>query len=144
MTNTLAWIESLGEVLRERRMERRSRRRRTLRRQKQPLPPSDVSVQGNRAPPQWSDGDPAPPHAPGSSSRSRRVEMVERIRAERRNIAPEALTRHHLATSNNNGANNNGENNSATESPKAEKEPNFVSGLIKRLSSDQTTFELVC
>ena len=80
--------------------------------------------------------------------------MVERIRAERRNIAPEALTRHHLATSNNNGANNNGandngandngENNSTTtKSPKAEKEPNFVSGLIKRISSDQTTFELV-
>ena len=80
--------------------------------------------------------------------------MVERIRAERRNIAPEALTRHHLATANNNGSNNNGDNNngvnnngannSTTESPKAEKEPNFVSGLIKRLSSDQTTFELVC
>ena len=76
--------------------------------------------------------------------------MVERIRAERRNIAPEALTRHHLATTNNNGANDNGandngENNSTTtKSPKAEKEPNFVSGLIKRLNSDQTTFELVC
>ena len=74
--------------------------------------------------------------------------MVERIRAERRNIAPEALTRHHLATANNNaannsGVNNNGANNSTTESPKAEKEPNFVSGLIKRISSDQTTFELV-
>ena len=80
--------------------------------------------------------------------------MVERIRAERRNIAPEALTRHHLATANNNaannsgdnnnGVNNNGANNSTTESTNTEKEPNFVSGLIKRLSSDQTTFELVC
>ena len=76
--------------------------------------------------------------------------MVERIRAERRNIAPEALTKHHLAASNNNGANNNGDNNNGdnnsttTKSPKAEKEPNFVSGLIKRLNSDQTTFELVC
>ena len=85
--------------------------------------------------------------------------MVERIRAERRNIAPEALTKHHLATANNNGENNNGANNNGandngandngennsttTKSPKAEKEPNFVSGLIKRISSDQTTFELV-
>ena len=74
--------------------------------------------------------------------------MVARIRAERRNIAPEALTKQHLATANNDGENNNtanddGDNDTTTESAKAEKEPNFVSGLIKRLS-DQTTFELVC
>ena len=73
--------------------------------------------------------------------------VPERLRAERRNVAPEALTKHHLATANNNEDNNNNYNNSndnkTTESPKAKEEPNFVSGLIKRLS-DQTTFELVC
>ena len=71
--------------------------------------------------------------------------MVERMRAERRNIAPEALTKHHLATANNNEDNNNNNNNDnkTTESPKTKEEPNFVSGLIKRLSSDPTKFELV-
>ena len=131
------------------RMERRSRRRRTLRRHKQPLPPSDLqgvegSYQAPQAPQCSSDCQPSntsspPPHAPVSSTSTRRVEMVARIRAEGRNIAPEALTKHHLATT----ANKNGENKITTESPKAKEEPNLVSGLIKRLS-DQTKIESVC
>ena len=134
-----------------RRMERRSLRRRTVRRQNchqgshsgrvRPLPPSDVSGgEGYYPPPpnvdgQWSYGGVGnTPHIPISGSSTRRAEMVARIRAERRNIAPEALTRHHLKD---------GDNSTITvESPKAEEGSNFVSGLIKRLS-DQTRFELV-
>ena len=112
----------------------------------QPLHPG-ISGQGYPPPSnveQGSDG----PHRPPSGSSKMRIEMVARIRAERRNIAPEPLTKHHLVENNaekrhlareNNEVN--GEN-STSESPKAEEEPNYVSGLIKRLS-DKTRFELV-
>ena len=140
----------------ERRMERRSLRRRTLRRQNrqqrpvvhQPLSPG-ISGQGHPPPPnvggQGSDGGGLPPHRPPSGSSSKmRVDMVARIRAERRNIAPEALTKHHLTENNaekHHLAENN-EENGKTESPKAVEGPNLVSGLIKRLS-DKTRYELV-
>ena len=132
-------------------MERRSQRRRTLRRQNrqqgplvhQPLPPG-ISGQPGYPPPTDVGGLAETPHPPPSGPSKMRVEMVARIRAERRNIAPEALTKHHLAKHNgekHNFEENNGEN-STSESPKAEEEPNFVSGLIKRLS-DKTRYELV-
>ena len=81
--------------------------------------------------------------------------MVERIRAEGRIIAPEALTKHHLGqnqtqtggnaeeTVTNVGAEENrtGTNGAEEESP-PEKTKNVLASLIKRLS-DQTRFELV-
>ena len=82
--------------------------------------------------------------------------MVERIRAEGRKIAPEALTKHHLEenhTETGDGAEDNRtvanvgaeENWTVTdvgeESPQEEAK-NVLASLIKRLS-DQTRFELV-
>ena len=93
---------------------------------------------------QSTSAPPSHPPLPGPSSQ-RRVEMVERIRAEGRKIAPEALTKHHLEenqTQTGGGAEKNRtEINGGEESPQEEAK-NVLASLIKRLS-DQTRFELV-
>ena len=82
--------------------------------------------------------------------------MVERIRAEGRIIAPEALTKHHLAenqtqtngsaeenrTVTNIGAEENRTGTNIGEESPQEEAKNVLASLIKRLS-DQTRFELV-
>ena len=112
----------------EKRMERRSRRRRTVRRQNR----QQESFHGAKPPNPDISGrglDPGNNSFPPDAS-----EMVTRIRAEGRNIAPDPLTKHHLT----------GEGSDASfkaESPKAEGS-NFVSGLFKQIS-DKTGLEWV-
>ena len=112
----------------EKQMERRSRRRRTLRRQNR----QQESFHGAKPPNPDISGrglDPGNNSFPPDAS-----EMVTRIRAEGRNIAPDPLTKHHLT----------GEGSDASfkaESPKAEGS-NFVSGLFKQIS-DKTGLEWV-
>ena len=83
-------------------MERRSLRRRTVRRRTGRQGTHSGDTEGHVAGGQGGVDDqatntpPSHPPLPGPSSQ-RRVEMVERIRAEGRIIAPEALTKHHLA-----------------------------------------------
>ena len=112
----------------EKQMERRSRRRRTVRRQNREqdsfhgAKPPNPDISGRGLDP---GNNSFPPDAP---------EMVTRIRAEGRNIAPDPLTKHHLT----------GEGSDASfkaESSKAEGS-NFVSGLFKQIS-DQTGLEWV-
>ena len=71
--------------------------------------------------------------------------MVERIRAEGRKIAPEALTKHHLeenqAQTGGGAEKNLTGTNDGEESPQEEAK-HVLASLIKRLS-DQTKFELV-
>ena len=71
--------------------------------------------------------------------------MVERIRAEGRKIAPEALTKHHLGqnqTETGGGAEENRTGTNGGEESPQEEAKNVLASLIKRLS-DQTRFELV-
>ena len=71
--------------------------------------------------------------------------MVERIRAEGRKIAPEALTKHHLEenqTQTGGGAEENRTLTNGGEESRQEEAKNVLASLIKRLS-DQTRFELV-
>ena len=143
-------------------MERRSLRRRTMRRRTRRQGTHSGDTDGHVAGGQGGGDDqstsatPSHPPLPGSSSQ-RRVEMVERIRAEGRKIAPEALTKHHLGenqTQTSGGAEENRsvgnigaeenqtETNGGSEETPQEEAKNVLASLIKRLS-DQTRFELV-
>ena len=145
-------------------MERRSLRRRTVRRRTRRQGTHSGDTDGHVAGGQGGrDGGgqatntlPSHPPLPGPSSQ-RRVEMVERIRAEGRKIAPEALTKHHLGenqTQTSGGAEENRsvgnigaeenqtETNGGSEETPQEEAKNVLASLIKRLS-DQTRFELV-
>ena len=142
-------------------MERRSLRRRTVRRRTRRQGTHSGDTDGHVAGGQGGGDDqstsatPSHPPLPGSSSQ-RRVEMVERIRAEGRKIAPEALTKNHLEENQTETVGGAEENQSVTnvgaeenqtvaiggeESPQEEAK-NVLASLIKRLS-DQTRFELV-
>ena len=142
-------------------MERRSLRRRTVRRRtrRQGILSGDTEghVAGGQGglDDQSTSAPPSHPPLPEPSSQ-RRVEMVERIRAEGRIIAPEALTKHHLGqnqtqtgggaeenrTVTNIGAEENRTGTNIGEESPQEEAKNVLASLIKRLS-DQTRFELV-